>query len=81
MIRELKERRVRIGTSRQSGTAPWPGGRGNLLVQYANTRGNVPGEHLSPLGANSRDVRTTLFPLDLPDLAAIDCGTIEVRAS
>ena len=44
-------------------------------------RRDVPREFLSPLGVNSRDVRTTFFPLGLPNLAAVERGTVEVRTS
>jgi hypothetical protein len=44
-------------------------------------RRDSPREFLSPLGINSGDVCTTLFPLGLPNLAAVERGTVEVRTS
>jgi hypothetical protein len=43
--------------------------------------GDAPREFLSPLDVNGRDVRTTLFPLCLPNLSAVERGTIQVRTS
>ena len=45
------------------------------------TRGNAPGELLSPFGVDSEEVRTALLPLGLPNSAAIDGSTVQVRAS
>jgi hypothetical protein len=42
---------------------------------------DAPREFLSPLGINSGDVCTALFPFDLPNLAAVERGTVEVRTS
>ena len=88
--REWKERHVRIGTSRPSGTAPWHNAEEILAFTFdAHNKDRIietekrytPREFLSPLGVNSRDVRTTLFPFGLPNLPAVERGTVEVRAS
>jgi hypothetical protein len=55
---------------------------GNFIYFVRTHKGeNAPGELFSPSGINSGDVRTTLLPLGLPDLTAINRGTVEVRAS
>ena len=46
---------------------------------YKSQERDTPRKFLSPLCDNSRVVCTTLFPLDLPNLAAVERGTVEVR--
>ena len=49
---------------------------------YKSQERDTPRKFLSPLCDNSRVVCTTLFPLDLPNLVAVERGTaVEARAS
>src|SRR6266849_1381712 len=80
---EWKESHVRIRMSMPSGTAPCHNANpGNTQQNWIiKQRKDAPREFLSPLDVNSGDVCPTLFPLGFPNLAAIERGTVEVRAS
>lgn len=56
--------------------------KGNLLHEgyHTVTRGNAPGELLSPFGVDSGEVCTALLPLGLPNSTAIEGSSIQVRA-